>query len=95
MPKTKDMNRTQLINKLARHAHPSWFHSLLEWEDHQLAALLAYYRGEIKQLPSGLGRIYKSKGLGDTPNPHATEVVLGIDWGSPDGDVMVVAIVRR
>jgi hypothetical protein len=71
MKKTKEMNRTELVYELARHAHPSWYHSLLEWRTGQLRSLLAYYRSETGDtLPSGLGRIHRTKGLGDTPNPR-------------------------
>lgn len=81
MTQTKDMNRPEIINELARHAHPTWYHSLLDWETHQLRELLAYYRGELKALPTGLGRIYRTKGLGDTPNPRKAQgkVFIGID----------------
>lgn len=90
--KTKEMNRPQIIWELARYAHPTWYHSLLEWPTEQLRGLLAYYRDESKVLPAG--RIYVTKGLKDSPEPPRREPVIciGIDWGS---DHRVVASIHR
>jgi hypothetical protein len=40
------LKREQVIFELARYAHPSWYHSLLEWTTAQLKALLYYYVSE-------------------------------------------------
>lgn len=65
MQNIQDMNRPEVITELARWAHPSWYHSLLEWETPQLKALLTYYR-EGGQFPTQMvGKIHRTKGLGD------------------------------
>lgn len=77
MKKTQEMNRTELVYELARHAHPSWYHSLLDWPTHQLRALLAYYREEITHLPENRPAVYRTKGLGDTlPHPNTAQEAL-------------------
>lgn len=48
MPTVDAMNRTEVIFELARHAHPTWYHSLLNWPTYWLKALLSYYRNESK-----------------------------------------------
>lgn len=67
MKKTADMNRTELIYEIARHASPIWYHSVLDWPTDQLRILLAYYRGESHELPTGV-KIQRTKGVGD-PEP--------------------------
>lgn len=44
---TKEMNRTAIIQELSKHAHPNWYHSLLNWKTENLRKLLGYYRGEL------------------------------------------------
>jgi len=39
-------NRTEIIYELAKHAHPTMYHSLLSWRTNQLRLLLDYYKGE-------------------------------------------------
>lgn len=41
-----EMNRTEVIYMLARYAHPSWYHSLLDRSTEMLKALLTYYLAE-------------------------------------------------
>ena len=83
MKNIQQMNRTEVIKELSGLAHPSWFHSLLEWETPQLVALLAYYRSGGKgPFPSAMvGKIYRTRGVGD-PLPVSDEsVFIGIDFG--------------
>jgi len=42
--KVEDMNRTEVIEAIRYQAHPSWFHSLLDWSTPRLKALLVYWR---------------------------------------------------
>lgn len=66
----EDMGRYEILMELRKHAHPTWYQSLLEWETRQLRAYLTYCR-EGGDFPSNaVGRIYKTKGLGDcNPKP--------------------------
>lgn len=41
--KKPERNRTQIIFALAQHAHPTWYHSLLNKPTEALRALLEYY----------------------------------------------------
>lgn len=77
MKNVHEMDRTEVILELARHAHPTWYHSLLEWRTEQLKALLVYYR-EGGDFPTKMvGRIYKTKGLGDCqPKVEQIEVAF-------------------
>lgn len=55
MPKIseyKKLDRPAIIYALARHAHPSWYHSLLAWPTEALRALLVYYETEDKTRPA-------------------------------------------
>lgn len=72
--KTQEMNRSELVHELAGHASPVWYHSLLDWETHQLRALLHFYRGEVKKLPDGLGEVYKTKGVGGERPIHRLNI---------------------
>jgi hypothetical protein len=38
------LNRTEIIQALRSHAHPTWFHSILSFPTPALSALLEYYR---------------------------------------------------
>lgn len=82
MKNIHDMNRTEVIHELARHAHPTWYHSIISWSTRDLKALLNYYRagGELPRWVES--RIYPTKGLGDTPPPeHAQRRVIHIVIG--------------
>jgi hypothetical protein len=78
MKNTKEMNRTELVYELAKHAHPTWYGSLLGWKTSALRALVAHYRGELT-VPFEMvrwPRIYRTKGLGDTrPTLEAAFIV--------------------
>lgn len=77
MKNTREMGRTEIINELAGHAHPTWYHSLLGWETYQLRELLAYYQGERNTLPANLPHVYRTKGLGDTgTRKDETQVII-------------------
>lgn len=41
--KKPERNRTEIIFALAQHAHPTWYHSLLNKPTEALRALLEYY----------------------------------------------------
>lgn len=43
MKNIKTMTRWEIIQELRRHAHPSWFHALLDRTTPALRALLFYY----------------------------------------------------
>lgn len=38
------MNRTEIVQELAKYAHPEWYHRLLNWGTEQLRTLLDYYQ---------------------------------------------------
>lgn len=89
------MTRFEIITELARHAHPSWYHSLTDWHTAQLAALLTYYRaGGEGEFPTDMvGKIYRTKGLGD---PHKDErIVIGIDLGNGDSKTVAFVVGRE
>jgi hypothetical protein len=44
----KKMSRTELIFELAKYAHPSWYHQILDWPTEDLDNLLKYYNGEAE-----------------------------------------------
>ena len=81
MQNVHEMSRHQVLTELARHAHPSWYQSLVEWQTPQLKALLVYYR-EGGDFPTNMvGRIHRTKGLGDErrlPCKHGGVVVVEI-----------------
>ena len=46
LKKIMAMDRPTVIDQLRRHAHPSWFHSLLSWKTDALKKVLIYYEAE-------------------------------------------------
>ena len=42
----KELNRTEIVFALAKHAHPDWYHSLLNWKTEDLKKLLEWYQGK-------------------------------------------------
>lgn len=76
------MNRTEVIKELSGIAHPSWFHSLLDWETQQLKALLTYYRNGGDFPTKMVGKIYRTKGVGDE------QPVVMYDWST--GGVILI-----
>ena len=55
----ESMNRTEVIYELARYAHPTWYHRLLNWGTASLKSLLTYYR-ETK----GVGAVVRFDDIG-------------------------------
>lgn len=85
MKNVQQMNRTEVIKELAGFAHPSWFHSLLDWETPQLNALLTYYRSGGQFPTEMVGKIYRTKGVGD----REATAMISIDWAKTDGAATV------
>lgn len=42
---TKEMTRPEIINALAKYAHPSHYKDMIKWRTEELNILLAYYQG--------------------------------------------------
>lgn len=86
------MNRWELLNALRSYAHPSWYQSLFDWPTSKLAVLLACYLARTEDSISlfGLPRIYKTKGLGDEPNPRQLTIVVGVDLAHTGGHYVLV-----
>jgi hypothetical protein len=81
MKNIQEMSRQDILLELARHADPQWYQSLIEWDNAQLKALLMYYREGGKYPSRMVGRIYTTKGLGDTNKPR---FIIGIDFGKDE-----------
>jgi hypothetical protein len=60
-----DMTRPEVIQELARYAHPQHYHGLLEWGTEQLRVLLAYYKGEATVEVGFIAKEYNGEDLSD------------------------------
>lgn len=82
-PKKVERTRTEIIFALAQHAHPTWYHSLLNKPTEALRALLEYY--EIAERE------------GDEPSEEdriiINSITFDIDWNALH-DAQEIAIAR-
>ena len=79
MKNTQEMNRTELIYTLARYAQPSWYHSILDWNDAQLRSLLTYYQSGGDYPTGAVGKTYRTPGVGWQPPTEKPMIVVVIE----------------
>jgi len=93
-----NMSRPELIFEIARHAHPSWYHSMTKWPTIELKLFLLAYRGHDIRHPkpwppmetTEQWRIAMKKKVW----LESLTLVVGIDWGIPGGSITVHHIHR-